>query len=281
MPEPADTFPIQPPAWRARRGFTLLEVMVAMAVLVVLVGGLAGISSVALRLGRDVLEAQAGEAGRDGFERLLRENLTEIPQDSPLAILKGGAADTQTLVLGKAPGMFPVAGMPLVMESVALETRRDRAGRFAIWLLYYAGDLQAAMQDSSVEKEKLVQMPLRGNLAAATWRGYDPVADEWLTEWEETGRRPHYLELIYRFAEDSADQRMVVWIPALQTNPVGEGGQPGGADGQLNPNPPLDGGDAGGINPGGGGRPGDGSGGRGPDGHGGGGKKGGGTIRLR
>ena len=103
-----------------------------MAILVVLVGGLAGVTTASLRLGRNILETGQENAVRDGFERLLRENLNEIPQDCPLLVQQGGVGGSQSVILGKASGMFPVSGLPLVTESVALETRRDRSGTLAL-----------------------------------------------------------------------------------------------------------------------------------------------------
>ena len=215
-----------------------------MAILVVLIGGLAGVTTASLRLGRNILETGQENAVRDGFERLLRENLNEIPQDCPLLVQEGGVGGTQSVILGKASGMFPVSGLPLVTESVALETRRDRSGALALWLIYYAGDLTQAIQDNAVDTELLVQIPFKDGLERLQWKVYDAVNDEWLEEWEERGRRPHYLELIYRFAGDIADHRMVFWLPRLQTNTGGNqggagAGQPTGPGG---PNAPGQGG---------------------------------------
>lgn len=231
------------------KGFTLLEVLVAMAILVVLVAGLAGITGASVRLGKTVLEAQQDDAIRDGFERLIRENLAEIPQDSPLLLQEGILNGSQTVILGKAAGLFPVSGLPLVTESVALETRRDRSGQFSLWLLYYAGDLARAIQDNAMDSELLVQIPFKDGLEFLRWRVYDATTDEWLDVWEETGRRPHYLEMIYRFAGDTADHRMVFWMPRLQSMPGGRGGA-GGAGGGIDPNLPGGGGSIGPGNPG-------------------------------
>lgn len=262
MPVPAD----MPTAHRrkrapllrsARGGFTLLEVLLAMAILVVLVAGLAGITGASIRLGKTVLEAQQDDAVRDGFERLIRENLAEIPQDSPLLVQEGSINGTQTVILGKAAGLFPVSGLPLVTQSVALETRRDRSGLFSLWLLYYAGDLAKAVQDNAMDTELLVQIPFKDGLEILRWRVYDPTTEEWLDKWEEAGRRPHYLEMTYRFAGDTADHRMVFWMPRLQTTPGGAGGAggaggPGSGQGGVNPNLPGGGGSVGPGNPGGG-----------------------------
>ena len=246
-----------------RGGFTLLEIMLAMSILVILVAGLAGITTASLRLGRGVLEAQQDDSVRDGFERLLRENLAEIPQDAPLLLQQGGVnGGVQSVILGKAAGLFPVSGLPLVTESVALETRRDRSGRLSLWLVYYAGDLPKALQDNAVESDLLVQIPFKDGIEFLQWKVYDPTTDEWLDEWEETGRRPHFLEMVYRFAGDGFDHRMVFWMPKLQTRTgggVGPGqggpGVPGqsGQPGVGNPGGPLNPGGPGGFGPGQGG----------------------------
>ena len=236
--------------------FTLLEVMLALGILVVLVGGLAGITAASIRLGRGILEAQQDDSVRDGFERIIRENLSSIPQDSPFLLRAEGTGGGQTVIFSKASGLFPVSGLPLVMDSVSIETRRGRDGYLTLWLLYYAGDLAQAIQDNSVENELLVQIPFKDGIETLKWQVYDPTTDKWTEEWDETGRRPHYLEMVYRFAGDPVDHRMVFWLPRLQTS-LG-----GGFPGQGGPNPggppsgdPGQGGTGGGgIGPGGGGR---------------------------
>lgn len=214
-------------------GFTLIEVMLALGILVILVGGLAGITAASVRLGRNILEAQQDDSVRDGFERIIRENLSSIPQDSPFLLRAEGTGGGQTVIFSKASGLFPVSGLPLIMDSVSMETRRGRDGFLSLWLVYYAGDLAAAIQDNSVEKEMLVQIPFKDGLELLQWRVYDPTTDKWNEVWEESGRRPHYLEMIYRFAGDTVDHRMVFWLPRLQTMPrTGGQGVQGGQRGE-------------------------------------------------
>jgi hypothetical protein len=270
----------------------LIEVMLAMGILVILVGGLAGITAASIRLGRGILEAQQDDSVRDGFERIIRENLSSIPQDSPFLLRKEGFGGSQSVIFSKASGLFPVSGLPLVMDSVSLETRRGRDGFLTLWLVYYAGDLAQALQDNSVEEEMLVQIPFKDSLEMLEWRVYDPTTDEWTDVWEEAGRRPHYLEMNYRFAGDPVDHRMVFWLPRLQSavggggrgGPGGggsnQGGGPGGGEGGGGIGPP---GGSGGSGPGGGFGPGNGRGGRGDAGRGrGGGDRGrGGAPNIR
>jgi prepilin-type N-terminal cleavage/methylation domain-containing protein len=245
MLAPVDHFRI---AARRAGGFTLLEVLLAVAVLVVLVAGLAGVSATSLRLGRRVIDAQQEESTRDAFERILRENLSEIAADSPVRLVIDGTSGGQTLVLGSSSGVFPIADMPLVTDSLALESRRDRSGKLALSLLFYAGDYWQALQDGVVQEEAAIQVPLRAGFDKLEWQVYDPIEDEWLTEWDQAGRRPHYLELLYRFSGDPADSRMIVWLPRIQANVAaagraGAGGAGGGAGGEggVGPRPPQGG----------------------------------------
>lgn len=228
--------------------------MLALGILVILVGGLAGITAASVRLGRTILEAQQDDSVRDGFERIIRENLSAIPQDSPFLLRQEGTGGAQTVIFSKASGLFPVSGLPLVMDSVSIEGRRGRDGFLTLWLVYYAGDLAQAIQDNSVETEMLVQIPFKDGLEMLQWRVYDPTTDKWTEVWEEAGRRPHYLEMNYRFAGDPVDHRMVFWLPRLQTAPGG-GGQGGqGGQGGGGPNGGGGGGQGGGGgDPGGGG----------------------------
>jgi prepilin-type N-terminal cleavage/methylation domain-containing protein len=268
-----------PPFRRKHRpgGFTLIEVMLALGILVILVGGLAGITAASVRLGRNILEAQQDDSVRDGFERIIRENLSSIPQDSPFLLREEGTGGGQTVIFSKASGLFPVSGLPLVMDSVSMETRRGRDGLLTLWLVYYAGDLAQAIQDNAVDNEMLVQIPFKDGLEMLVWRVYDPTTDQWTEVWEESGWRPHYLEMNYRFAGDPVDHRMVFWLPRLQTFP-GAGG-PGARGGAAPDNDGPGGGGQGGVGPGGDGE-GRGGGGRGGPGEGGRGRGGAPNIRV-
>jgi len=226
---------------RSRSGFTLLEVILAMGVLLIIIGGLSAISGAAVRLVRAMAEAQMAEAGRDHFERLLRENLGAIEADSPVRLigpssrLQVAGGTGQVLVIGQASGLFSMAGVPVVVDSVALETRRNRAGTWTVNVVYYAGDYWEDLQGGGLDESLMVVVPYRDNLATFEWNAFDVAQDEWLKEWEVNGRRPHFLELIYRFAGDREDSRMVFWMPPQRAAAPGAGGPRGGRPGAGEP----------------------------------------------
>lgn len=240
--------------FRLRRGFTLLEVILAMAVLGLIIGGMVSISAVVIRLVASMNEAQMEMIEKDQFERLLRENISHIEADSSIRLIGPAtrlqmAGDAgQVLVLSQANGIFPVAGLAVATDSVAIETRRDRAGLFSVNILYYAEDYWSALNDGGgVDEDLLTVVPFRRGLARFDWAAYDPAQDEWFAEWEEGGRRPHFLELIYQFAGEDEETRMVFWLPPQRPSaplpgqrrgasaPDGEGGDEGGGAGARRP----------------------------------------------
>ncbi len=205
---------------RLRRGFTLLEVILAMAVLGLIIGGMVSISAVVIRMVASMNEAQMEMIEKDQFERLLRENISHIEADSSIRLIGPAtrlqmAGDAgQVLVLSQANGIFPVAGLAVATDSVAIETRRDRAGLFSVNILYYAEDYWSAVNDGAgLDEDLLTVVPFRRGLVRFDWSAYDPAQDEWFSEWEEGGRRPHFLELIYQFAGEYEETRMVFWLP--------------------------------------------------------------------
>lgn len=209
------------------RGFTLLEVLLALGVLAVLVAGLAGISTASLRLSRSVMEAQQEESVRDGFERLLRENLTEMASDATVQLVPDDSTGGQQLIIGSASGMFPIASVALVTDSIVLVTGRDRAGRYGMDIVYYDGDYWTDLQDGNIEDELMVTVPLRDDFDKLEWAVYDIDEDEWFDEWEEASTRPFFLQLNYRLAGDLADSRMIVWLANKQATNAAPGGQEG------------------------------------------------------
>ena len=269
------------------RGFTLLELVLAIGLMALLVGMIFAVASQNIALGRTVVEKQNEESIDTALFELLDTMFASLPGNARLELLAdGGGSDllsevSSDMTVQNVPLSFTWGGVERIAKSIQLSTVRGRDGLYDIVLRYYEGEILEAttdVGDAAVigEEEPFAEVVLMEDVTVFAWQVLDGRSmDEWQSDWEIAGRLPLQLELTYMRDQFSDPIRHVFWITPKQ-NPevlirqlmqgggnVQQPGQGGGAD-----QPPTDGPQ---IQPGGGGNGGgdrggrDGGGGRGGD----------------
>lgn len=269
------------------RGFTLLELVLAIGLMALLVGMIFAVASQNIALGRTVVEKQNEESIDTALFELLDTMFASLPGNARLELLAdGGGSDllsevSSDMTVQNVPLSFTWGGVERIAKSIQLSTVRGRDGLYDIVLRYYEGEILEAttdVGDAAVigEEEPFAEVVLMEDVTVFAWQVLDGRdMEEWQSDWEIAGRLPLQLELTYMRDQFSDPIRHVFWITPKQ-NPevlirqlmqgggnVQQPGQGGGAD-----QPPTDGPQ---IQPGGGGNGGgdrggrDGGGGRGGD----------------
>ena len=102
---------------------------------------------------------------------------------------------------------------------------------------------QREMAEEYVQGDRLDEsapnLLLMDQMKMLQWRVYDQTNEEWVTEWEETNKRPSLMELNVQFLDGSNPIAVVFWIPtvvnpeqiARSLNTGGAGGAAGGRGG--------------------------------------------------
>lgn len=281
-----------------RRGFTLIEVLLALALMGMLTAGIFAVQRGAMQVSAEVTTSQEQTLKMHSFCELLRRNLEQLPGNARLVLTPMGGLNSgfSELAFVDYPLAFTWPGVPAGAKTVLFRTEPVIGGLGMQAAVVYLNEEQSQDYENGRwdERDAMARLTLIDGLRTLTWRLYDGSVQEWMYEWPRTNtRRPAFAEITLEFLNGQDPVRLSFWIPVV-ANPQtytqntggggglggggGGGGGDGGGPGAGGPGPGGPGGGPGGPGGGRGGR-GGGGGGRGPGGGGGGFGGGGGGPR--
>ncbi|MEZ5325544.1 MAG: type II secretion system protein [Verrucomicrobiales bacterium] len=264
---------------RINKGFTLVEVVLGLALMALLVGGVFAVARGSLKVAAEVTENQQYSMKIHSYLELLRRTFEGTPGNGQVLLrpLDSRGSESEIAFI-EYPMAFAWSGIPAGARAIVLRTANSPNG----WLesrIFYLDEEQADeyINDKRLD-ESAPSLMIMDQMKMLQWRVYDQRNEEWVTEWDEKTARPSLIELNVQFLDGSNPVSVVFWIPtvvnpeqvvrSINTGTPGAGGAPGAGGGQ---------GQGGGPGAGtGGGRGGQGGGGRGQGGGGRGGQGGGG-----
>lgn len=238
----------QQAARRGRRpahGFTLLEMMVALAAFVLLMGGIFAIANSTMELGNDLAVAQDRSRIRLNFIEFLRRSFRTLPGDAELRLVvqaRGGTYLPTVNVVNGGTSFTPGGALP-PETSVELFAEERPGGylRVGIRLLdsSQTNALRTGQQVRYARNQEV--LPLLDNVSRFEWRFYDGASNRWENNWKDP-RRPLLAEMSLRL-DDGFETRAVFWIPPVirpsaAVQPTVPGGVPVVPGDSNTPEPP-------------------------------------------
>ena len=236
------------PASPRRRGFTLLELVIAMGLLAILVGMVFTTARTSLALGNTIVETQNEEMLHQAFFELLNQRFTSLPGNTRLNLKTqdSGSHYISDLTLQNVPLSFSWGGQTRIAKAVQLSTVKRRSGYLDIVLKYYENEIlpdsaTSAFKSSGGDEKPFAEIVLLTDVAYFEWRLLDGRSMEWQFDWEVQGRLPLQIELTMAIGAKGEEIRQVFWVPPKQ-NPetlmrqMQQGGAPvGGENGGVPP----------------------------------------------
>lgn len=225
--------PRRRPAWRA--AFTLIEMMVALAVFVLLMGGIFAIAQGTMELGNDLAFVQDRSAVRQNFISFLRRSYRNLPGDAEvrLKVQQVGGRYVPTInVVNGGTSFTPGSALP-PNTSVDLFAEERPGGYLRIGIRLLDEKQTAAVRAGQNVRFSGTQnmMPLMDNVTRFEWRFYNAATNRWENNWKES-RKPLMAEMNLQL-DDGFETRAVFWLPPVIPNVVAttpvippEGGTP-------------------------------------------------------
>lgn len=264
------------------RGFTLLELVLALLLIALLVGMVFGTARSSLILGNNVVQTQNEEMLHQAFFDFLGNRFAALPGNTrmDLAVSDAGSHYLTDLTLEQVPLSFTWGGAERTAKAIRLSTVKRRSGYLDIVLSYYENEIidpgstdesGTGFVSTASSEEPFAEIVLLTDVAYFEWRVLDGRTLDYQYDWDIAGRLPLQMELICAFGADGEEIRQVFWIPPRQNPEVfmrqlGQSQQTGGGNGNTDFNIEIPGGGGGGNRPGGGGGNGPGGGGNIPGG---------------
>lgn len=302
-----NAIPVLTPRGRRRRsGFTLVEVLIGLALFSMLVGGIFAVQKGALEVSREVVESETKTLRMHSFCELLRRTFEQMPGNAKvnLQYYGGMGSDLVEVAFTDYPLAFSWPGVTAGAKTVIFRTERSVGIGLQAAILYLDEEqAEEWRKNGEFDITKILgRITIMDGIAALNWRFYDetlasrsqagPSDEAWVNEWPQTNtRRPTQVEMVLQFMDGSDPVTLRFWIPTMVSpqqftagfspqQPGGPGGPGAGGPGAGGPGSGRPGRGEG--RPGGGeGRPGGGGGRPGPGGGGGGRPGGGGGGRGR
>ena len=244
-------------------GFTLVEILLGLALIGMLAGGVFAVQRGALQVSTEVVLSETQTLKVHSFCELLRRNFEQMPGNAKvnLQFYGGSGSDMTEVAFTDYPLAFTWPGVSAGAKTVIFRTERSVGIGLQAAILYLDEEQAAEWQKGGQfdEGKILGRITIMDGISMLNWRFLDESKDEYVEEWPLTNtRRPTMVEMTLQFMDGSDPVKLIFWIPTM-ANPqqfTQFGNQPGGAGGPI-----PGGGTPGGVVPGGGVKPGDGPGG--------------------
>ncbi len=233
----------------ARGGFTLIEVLLGLALFGILTGGIFSVQRGAMEVSKEVTERQGKTMRMHSFCELLRRNFEALPGNAKVVLLPVGGAQSglSDVAFTDFPLAFTWPGVPAGSNSVIFRTARADSGVGLQASLLYLDEEQTAdyEADKLDERKVLAKLNLMEGILTLNWRFFNDSTQEWEVEWLRTQTlRPSFVEMTLTYLDGQDPVRLVFWIPQMvnpQTLAQGAGAGGAGAGGAPLEGPPLNG----------------------------------------
>ncbi|MGJ8671564.1 prepilin-type N-terminal cleavage/methylation domain-containing protein [Rubritalea sp.] len=190
------------------RGFTLLETILAMAILATIMSVIFAITHSSIGLSQTIIAVQAQSREQAALRNFLREVLTNIPSEARITLAENDF-QLMSLMIENPNTEFPANGRQQVAKQLWLSGGKDRDGLISL-IVEMSNQLEG--ETSSIEPVNF-QAELIGQLANIRWDFYNPARDEWSPEWTPEMGRPTQVKFFYSFPDYPEEHMLYFWIP--------------------------------------------------------------------
>lgn len=194
---------------RQRCGFTLLEVVIVLAIVALLLSVIYSIAQGTLTLADNIRRAQQRESRQQAFTSFCEHWFANLPATAALNLRTTQAGGQYLTALDVAGVRSPFDGSPDRRITLFTEARPGGGLR-----------LQLSCRKQT-DPEPAITVTLFDDLGQCEWRAFDPATRQWTTIWNEpadAGARrtlPTLLELT--LTQAGASQRQIFWIVPSET----------------------------------------------------------------
>jgi prepilin-type N-terminal cleavage/methylation domain-containing protein len=207
---------------RHGRGFTLLEMVVAIGLLAVISTMIFRIARSSLALATSIVDSQNQEMERQAFFDLLGRRFSSLPGNARIELVStdSGSHYLSDLTLQNVPMAFTWGGEERIAKAVQLSTVKRRSGFLDIVLRYYDEEIlegsETVAGTSMANPQPYAEIVLLTDVAYFEWRALDERMMRWEYDWQTPGRLPRQLELVMSIGAQGEEMRHIFWIPPKQ-----------------------------------------------------------------
>jgi len=205
-----------PARFSKARGFTLLEMMITLAIFILLCAAIFGIVSGVLKGSSGLMDNQNRQDQITGLDAYLKNKLTRLPAQSFLMSYRRGTGDglnQNGIVFGGNGGLVAIDATPQGNGHYVL-----RRGLVPLnGTIPSTGGIIGILPDglTTDEDPSLNWIPLIQDVKTIEWKFQEPNDPQWEDSWKNASAKPNLVELTIQLAGDLQPTVMDFWIPPI------------------------------------------------------------------
>lgn len=195
-------------------GFTLLEVIVALGLITLVIGGVYGVAEGSIKLSASMNKARVVEVRVSNFASQWRDYLENVPPTIRLSCgLERGARGAAGNLLIEG-GQAPFVWTPALKLADAVEFAVVRSeGKKALSLV--VRHLKRLEKPTAMDSyATLAELPILEGLKEFKTQFYEPVEERWFSSWDpkKHPQPPLFMRMQFTLMEDPREHDLTFWI---------------------------------------------------------------------
>lgn len=204
---------------RRNRGFTLLEIVIALGLMGMLVGMIFRVARTSVQLSQMVVETQTVTMEKNAFFNLLKHHFENMPGNAIISLVSKDSRNGDvtrslfTLTFQNVPMSFDWGDTPITAEAIELATVEQRDGFVDVILRFYDEEILADSDArANDDLEPFAEITLIEDLWMCDCEVVDANSMEQFTEWDNDGKLPLQVKFYCRFEPNSDIVLQTFWV---------------------------------------------------------------------
>jgi prepilin-type N-terminal cleavage/methylation domain-containing protein len=218
---------LRPSHFTRRSGLTLIEVMVALGVLVILVGGIFMVVQTSLKTVLMIDNSASREDEITNLTDILRAGFRNLPPNSGLTgqLVEDGGVKEYLIIVRNAPGFLTWMSEPESEKMIVLLSLRQD-GKDASWRVCMKRFVpNEKFPEDNFDSKRILQaaadvpwLELVADFQRVNARFFDVTSKDWKDRWVNSEVRPALIEftLVCEQVRDVRSETKVLWIPPVR-----------------------------------------------------------------
>jgi type II secretory pathway pseudopilin PulG len=188
-----------------RRAFTLFEMVLAMAILMLLSGAVFTLTGAAMEVARAAREEQTESRRQEGFLRVTQDAFRSLGSGSSVSLRMGkeGSAPVPEIVFENTAGAFGTTSLGDAVLVLAARPHSDGSRTFSI----------RRMNLREKNSKEAPWIPLLPGVENVSWSFF--TDGEWAIEWPPGLKRPELVRLNFKWRDSQAPVEAIFWVPPI------------------------------------------------------------------